>query len=108
VLTQHEVRRQVASRPRLDQGGRVGAKLDEEITQLLTLESVQRNLRHAPDFKTPRGRDHPSFAHATGEPAPMRRRNETSRMRNAGFTLSTRSAGRFASLNRTTRQRRSA
>ena len=46
VLTQHEVRREVAGRPRFEQGRRVGTEFDEEIAQLLTLERVERGFCH--------------------------------------------------------------
>jgi len=46
VLTQHKVGCKVTGGPRREQGRRVGTKLDEEITQLLTLECVERALRH--------------------------------------------------------------
>ena len=46
VLTQHEVGREVASGPPFEQGRRVGTEFAEEIAQLLTLECVERDLRH--------------------------------------------------------------
>ena len=46
MLTQHEVGSEVASGPRFEQGRRVGTEFDEELAQLLTLECVERDLRH--------------------------------------------------------------
>ena len=46
VLPQDEVGSEIASGPRFEQGRRVGTEFDEEIAQLLTLECVERDLRH--------------------------------------------------------------
>ena len=46
VLPQDEVGSEVASRPRFEQGRRVGTELDKELAQLSTLECVKLDLRH--------------------------------------------------------------
>ena len=46
MLPQHEMRSEVASRPRCEQRRRIRTELDEEIAQLLTLECVEQRLRH--------------------------------------------------------------
>jgi hypothetical protein len=46
VLSQHEVSREVAGGPRLEDCRRVGAEFDEEIAELLTLGCVEGALCH--------------------------------------------------------------
>jgi hypothetical protein len=46
VLPQHEMGREVAGGPRVEQCRRVGTELIEQIAELLTLDGVERNLHH--------------------------------------------------------------
>jgi len=55
VLTEDEVGREVARRPRFEQGRRVGTELDEEVAQLVSLECVEQHLGHAIGLYPPIG-----------------------------------------------------